>query len=58
MTGYMENKKTHKNSRYNSPVFGWVVRPECRVDNLTTAYKASTNWKNVTCVKCLKKERK
>jgi hypothetical protein len=56
MSKYMDNKKVHKRSRYNSKIFGWVVRPECRVDNLTYAYKASTNWSEVTCEKCLKKK--
>jgi hypothetical protein len=58
MTKYMETKKVHKNSRYNSPIFGWVVRPECRVDNYTIAYKASTKWDDVTCEKCMKRNKK
>lgn len=47
------NKKIHKNSRFNSKLYGWVVRPVCKVDNKTYAYTASTDWQKVTCLKCL-----
>lgn len=48
-------KKTHKRSRFYSKVFGWVVRPVCKVDNVTFCYTASTNWAEVDCQKCLRK---
>lgn len=49
-------KKIHKNARRKSPIFGWQVRPVCKVDNRTLAYKASTNWREVTCEVCKRQE--
>lgn len=49
-------KKTHKMSRMLSKIFGWVVRPVCKVDNKTYAYIKSTRWDDVTCERCLIKK--
>ena len=48
-------KKIHKMSRIKSGIFGWQVRPICKVDN-RGAYKGSTHWTNVNCENCLNKK--
>lgn len=58
MTSYMERKRTHKRERQKRPNGDWIVAPLCHVQNLTTAYKASTDWREVDCCKCLAKRGK
>lgn len=54
----LKNKKTHKLSRMFHKLYGWKVRPLCKVDNKTYAYNKTTYWKSVDCEKCLEKKMK
>jgi hypothetical protein len=46
-------KKIHKLGRMFSLLYGYPVRPLCKVDNKTYSYHGSTNWNKVDCKKCL-----
>ena len=40
----------------DSIIYGTIIiKPICKIDNLTYAYKATTDKSKVTCKKCLKK---
>ncbi len=51
-------KKTHKRGRQKNFFGEWIVGPLCYVQNLTWAYTATTDWRFVTCMKCLRKRGK
>lgn len=50
----MKIKRIHRLGRMYSKIRDeWDVRPLCKVDNKTYRYNKTTNWKEVTCLKCL-----
>jgi hypothetical protein len=51
-------KKVHLRKRHENFFGEFIVAPLCHVQNLTWAYTASTNIKEVTCEKCLTKWQK
>lgn len=44
--------------RMKSRLFGWVMRPLCKVNNRTLTLYGSIDWRQVTCLRCLAKNRK
>lgn len=43
----MQDKKFH---------YGYRYATLCRIENFSTAIKATRFWKDVTCLKCIKKK--
>lgn len=55
----LKQKSIHRLGRMFMSTWGtYEVLPICKVYNTTTAYRGSTDWKKVTCKKCLKKGKK